>query len=286
MEPVSSGMEIPVKAHPASPHLALKISLLMVVVVFMGNLGAMVDLIMHPEIEYFDEEHLIVGGITAMMATLLFGALMIYVQRQEKLVLRHQEARLIAIENEKKFKEIFEKTHDVLFVSNPEGFFEEINPAGVELFGFNSREEMLHIKTSDLYASVEERERQRSLLEQSGFFRDHEIQMKRKNGSSLVMSVTAEVVRDDFGKVVSFRGSMRDLTSQKLMESQLLQSQKMESIGRLAGGVAHDFNHYLTTLRGYTALAIFALPDDSSITPGLVEVRRSAAEPRTGKESR
>jgi len=256
--------------------MASRIIVFILVVLFMGNLGAIVDYLMRPDLEYLDDEHVIVGGFTAIMTMLLVGALALYAGRQEKLAKKYRTAEEAALESETKFRELFDSSRDVIFITTPEGFFTEINPAGVELFGFNTREEMLHIRTSDLYPGKDDRERHRQALEERGFFKDYEINMRRHGGSEVIVAVTAEVVRDDRGVITSYRGMMRDITSRKHMEQQLLQSQKMESIGRLAGGIAHDFNNYLTTLQGYIDLVIKEHPEDSTLLNNLQEARKAS----------
>ncbi|MHB9112393.1 MAG: hybrid sensor histidine kinase/response regulator [Thermoleophilia bacterium] len=258
------------------PRTIIRVLTFIFVVVLMANLGALVDAVVHPEIGYFDEEHLIVGSITALFTAGLFGAMVFYARRLEKTVKQMKLIEQSQSDSEKKYRELFEKSKDVIFVSTPEGFFADINPAGVELFGFNSREEMLDIKTSDLYPDENDREKHRRALEEKGFFRDYEINMRRKDGSEVIVAVTAKVERDERGIITSYHGTMRDITSQKHMEQQLLQSQKMESIGRLAGGIAHDFNNYLTTLQGYIDLVIKEHPEDSTLLNNLQEARKAS----------
>ncbi|MBI5869339.1 MAG: PAS domain S-box protein [Actinobacteria bacterium] len=256
--------------------ILIRVVIFIFVVVLMGNLGALVDAVTHPDIEYFDEEHIIVGGITALIAAVLFGAMALYARRLEKTVSKLRRIEIASNESEKKYRDLFEKSKDVIFISTPAGFFTDINPAGVKLFGFNSREEMLHIKTSDLYPREEDRETQRRALEESGFLKDQEIIMRRKDGTEVIVTVTAEVVKDENGGVTAFHGTIHDITEQKHMEQQLLQSQKMDSVGRLAGGIAHDYNNYLTTIQGYIDLAINEHAEDSVLVNNLREARAAS----------
>ena len=70
--------------------------------------------------------------------------------------------------------------------------------------------------------------------------------------------------------------SLRDITSQKLLEMQYLQSQKMEAIGRLAGGIAHDFNNLLTVIKGYSHLALIDLKEGDPLKGNLEEIENAA----------
>jgi len=86
------------------------------------------------------------------------------------------------------------------------------------------------------------------------------------------------VLRDEEGnaKVVAKIG--RDITQEKEIEAQLRQAQKLESVGRLAGGVAHDFNNLLTVITGYAALLLDTLPPSDPVYAGLTEIQNAAAK--------
>jgi signal transduction histidine kinase/CheY-like chemotaxis protein/HAMP domain-containing protein len=80
------------------------------------------------------------------------------------------------------------------------------------------------------------------------------------------------IVRDESGKAVRLVGFMQNVTELKLLEDQLRQAQKMEAVGRLAGGVAHDFNNLLTTIIGYSELLQLKLPQGGEDQNDLAEV--------------
>jgi signal transduction histidine kinase len=92
-----------------------------------------------------------------------------------------------------------------------------------------------------------------------------------------------KVVRDDSGKPVKIIGTTQDITEAKRAEEalrqseeQLRQSQKMEAVGRLAGGVAHDFNNLLTVINGYCAISKFGMDPDDPLQKNFDEIERAA----------
>jgi PAS domain S-box-containing protein len=82
-------------------------------------------------------------------------------------------------------------------------------------------------------------------------------------------------LRDEAGQVRAAMALVLDITARKRLEAQLLQAQKMESIGQLAGGIAHDFNNLLTGIGGFAELALSDLPPDSPTAEDLMEIKRS-----------
>jgi PAS domain S-box-containing protein len=79
---------------------------------------------------------------------------------------------------------------------------------------------------------------------------------RRKNGDLIEVSLTISPIRDDSGRIVAASHVARDITERKQLEEQLLQTQKLESLGVLAGGIAHDFNNLLTGILGNASLAL------------------------------
>lgn len=183
---------------------------------------------------------------------------------------------------EKRYRHLFEESADTVFITTRSGQFVDINPAGVELFGFDSKEELLNLKsTKTLYDSLKERKAYLQMLESQGQVKDYELVFKKKSGERIITRVTASLARDRDGDIAGYRGIIRDITRQKRLEEQLMQAHKMEAIGTLAGGIAHDFNNILGVIMGYTELALDDLEEGTLLHSNIGQVM-TAAERASG----
>ena len=179
--------------------------------------------------------------------------------------------------SEEKFRTLFEESQDTIYISTPDGRLLDINPAGVRLFGYDSAEEMMQVDlATQIYIRPEERTRMLQELSVKGFIQDLELQVRTKQGSRLTVLATSNAERDEDGRVVSIRGMLRDVTGQRSLEHQLRQAQKMEAVGRLAGGVSHDFNNLLTAILGYADLLALTISADSPLRRNTDEIKAAA----------
>src|SRR6266446_1400166 len=103
-----------------------------------------------------------------------------------------------------------------------------------------------------------------------------EYRFRRADGYYLQLLERALIVRDGQGKAVRFVGSLMDITARKQLHDQLCRSQKMEAFGQLAGGVAHDFNNFLTTILGYCDLVLAETGRKSAVASHVAEIRGAA----------
>jgi len=174
-----------------------------------------------------------------------------YQQISAQEALRESEGRL-----EQKYRGIVEEAIFGIFQSTPDGRYLSANPAVARMFGYDRPEELI-ASVQDLARQVYVDPRRRlefqALIERHGEVRNFEAELYRKDGSTVWVSANARAIFQD-GVVVRYEGMNQDITERKLLEGQLLQAQKMEAVGRLAGGVAHDFNNAIGVVVGYSTL--------------------------------
>jgi two-component system cell cycle sensor histidine kinase/response regulator CckA len=161
-------------------------------------------------------------------------------------ITQRKEAEKILRASEARYRTLFEQASNAIFLETDDHQILDANRAASDLFGF-SHQEFVTLKTTRLYQKFNFDEI---------FTKNHmnpvEINAVHKTGKQLAVDITIAPLRTDNGTL--YLSMLRDISEKKLLERQLHQSQKMEAIGRLAGGVAHDFNNLLTVIRGYSEL--------------------------------
>jgi PAS domain S-box-containing protein len=169
-------------------------------------------------------------------------------------------------------------TRDAIVAADAEYRVTFWNDAAARLYGF-TREEALGRRIEDLVqweASGVPREEVRRLIEVQGEW-SGEISFKTRQGTTGFADLSVSRLQDSDGRPIGSVSGIRDINEKKRLEEQLLQSQKMQAIGVLAGGVAHDFNNLLTVISGYCELARHAVQVGAPAEDCLAEVIKAAA---------
>jgi PAS domain S-box-containing protein len=154
-------------------------------------------------------------------------------------------------------------------------------PQGLEaLLGYNSSTASGEIGFWQRQIHPQDRARTavsiRDALAAAGDHWTGEYRFRHFDGSYLDLLERALIVRDSTGAAIRFVGSLMDVTARKQLQDQLVRSQKMEAFGQLAGGVAHDFNNFLTTILGYSDLLLDEIGMKGAIASHISEIRSAA----------
>jgi two-component system, cell cycle sensor histidine kinase and response regulator CckA len=185
-------------------------------------------------------------------------------------------------ESLRKLSQAVAQSADMVMVTTREGIIEYVNPAFETLTGYSFEEAFG--KTPRILKSGEQdhetyQELWKTIL--AGNVYRGILVNRRKNGELYYVEESISPVRDVEGRITHFISNGRDLTERVRLEAQLVQAQKMDAIGRLAGGVAHDFNNLLTIITSYSELALDVVADDPALANKIREIllaARRAAE--------
>src|SRR6201993_4586462 len=188
----------------------------------------------------------------------------------------HQEQQ-IAEELVRKLSRAVEQSADTVLITNRSGVIEYVNPAFETLTGY-ARDEACGQTPRILKSGEQDAETYQELWKTilAGNAYRGILVNRKKNGELYYVEESICPVRDADGQITHFISNGRDLTERLRLEAQLLQAQKMDAIGRLAGGVAHDFNNLLTIITSYSELAMDAVPQGSALQTKLHEILQAA----------
>ena len=191
-------------------------------------------------------------------------------------ITEQKEAERELLESEQRYRTLFEESRDSVIITTRDGKMEAVNQACLDLFGY-SREEAESMDILNIYVDPADRIRFQEDIERQGSLKDYEVRRRKKDGTVIDCLLTATMRLKEDGTIVGYHGIIRDVTERKQLQRQLLQAQKMEAIGQLAGGVAHDFNNILTAIIGYSDVLTQQIPEDSSYRSKLMQINRAAA---------
>ncbi len=174
-----------------------------------------------------------------------------------------------------------EQTTESIVITDHKGIIIYVNPAFERVTGFNRAEVLGHPplmfkheqSETDFYRAM-------GAAVTTGYTWQGQLVNLHKNGTRYIEEAIISPVRNEQGHIVNYIAIKRNVTQEIQLEEQYRQAQKMEAVGRLAGGVAHDFNNLLTAIMGYAGLALTALPANhpaQTDLEGIKEVAEHAA---------
>ena len=176
-------------------------------------------------------------------------------------------------ESEERYRELVENALDIIYVHDLEGNYISINHVAEKITGY-SRDEILHMNLAKSVAP-EHLQKAREMMSAKLEGKEvtaYEIEIIGKDGRRIVLEVNSRLVYDN-GVPVAIQGIARDTTERHLLEEKYRQSQKLEAIGLLAGGISHDFNNLLIAITGYSEITLAKMPADDPLRHYVEEIK-------------
>ncbi|MFO0839464.1 MAG: PAS domain S-box protein [Phycisphaerae bacterium] len=181
-------------------------------------------------------------------------------------------------ESEQRYRALFEESHDAILIASPDGMVIDVNPALLRLTGCG-RAEVIAKHLHDRFVDVADRERVTNALVKAQGLRDIPIRVRRRDGGVVACELSIAMRHGPAGQTLGVQAILRDVSEQqradderRRLEHQFHISQKRESLGMLAGGVAHDFNNFLVGVLCNVSLAMEKIRQDREVRPHLQKV--------------
>jgi two-component system cell cycle sensor histidine kinase/response regulator CckA len=183
-------------------------------------------------------------------------------EQLEREVEEHRKTGQALRESEERYRNIFEQSRDPIYITTREGWFVDVNRSFMDLFGYR-REEIGDLNAIDAYSDPKDRLTFQRAVERDGAVIDFELKLRKKNGEEIDCLLTTTVRKSNDENILGYQGIIRDITEhkqteeqRKRLETQLQYAQRMEALGTLAGGIAHNFNNLLMGILGNTSLML------------------------------
>lgn len=181
-------------------------------------------------------------------------------------------------QSERLYADLYENLPDMYHSVNSEGIIVSCNKTELDHLGF-TKEEIIGKNITKLYPSEDHDlilNRIKEIFNTGNDLKGIEETMKSKNGDLINVSVNTSIVYNSEKKPTLVRIVARDITKQKLMEEKIIQAQKIDSIGNLAGGVAHDFNNILNSILGPASMMKRKLSENDNFYKYITLIEDSA----------
>lgn len=191
-------------------------------------------------------------------------------------VSERKRAERAVMESEQRYRDLVENAIDIIYAHDLSGNYTSINKAAEGITGY-SRSEILGMNMEQVIAPefVEAAKEMMAAKLAGKDVTAYELEIIAKDGRRIALEVNTRLVYAKDGSPAAVQGIARDITERKLLEEKYRQSQKMEAIGLLAGGISHDFNNLLTAIVGYSEITLARMSSDDPLRPNVEEIKET-----------
>lgn len=205
-----------------------------------------------------------------------------YVSQQVASAVEHKHNEEALRRSEARYRSLVQSAVYGIFRFSLGGTFLDVNPALITMLGYESAEELLNLDPKhDVFLDPGEQERLIQEFQRGTRLDNIEVRWKRKDGNAVTLRLSGRVVKSADKTADVLEIIAEDVTERRVLENQFRQAQKMEAVGRLAGGVAHDFNNLLMVISGYTEVLLENTGNNNPLYPK-IEAIYQATERATG----
>ncbi len=174
--------------------------------------------------------------------------------------------------SEKKFRNFFENSKDIVYFCDINGRITNINNSGLKMLGFTQHPETINFH--ELFSDPEILNLYLSTLGEEGFISDLEMECTGSDGIPRHLLLSANAILDRNGNIIGYEGIGKDMTRLKTITEQLINHEKMASVGEMAAGIAHEINTPLGIILGYTQLMLDDFESDSDTHDNMKVIER------------
>ena len=184
--------------------------------------------------------------------------------------------------SESEYRSIIEEAPYGIYRVDQDGRIKLANPGLVAMLGYQHQSELLGLNVAtDMFLDPTERQRVLSLYRSEGPAVRHETKWKRKDGSRITVRLAGRQLGSEQEGPIGFEVFVEDVTEQRSLQKQFEHAQKMEAVGRLAGGVAHDFNNLLMIISGYAQLMEESSTDPKKVAEYATQIQAASSKAAT-----
>jgi two-component system, cell cycle sensor histidine kinase and response regulator CckA len=223
--------------------------------------GALVVQTYSKSIRYTERDKEILTFIARQLASA------VEIKRNEQ-ALRRSEAR---------YRSLVQSSVYGIYRASLQGRFLDVNAALISMLGYTSAEEVLLLDPEKhVFANPEEQHRLFDQFRDTGRLEGMDVKWKRRDGSTITVRISGRAVASEDEPADVLEAIAEDVTERRALEEQFRQAQKMEAVGRLAGGVAHDFNNLLMVVSGYAEVILSKLEIDDPLSDKARAIQQAA----------
>jgi two-component system, cell cycle sensor histidine kinase and response regulator CckA len=200
-----------------------------------------------------------------------------FVSQQLASAIDHKQHEEALRRSEARYRSLVQSAVYGIYRSSVDGKFLDVNPALITMLGYQSAEDVLRLDPQrEVFLDAAEHARLMHEFQRKGRLESVEVKWRRHDGRAITVRLSGRTTTaaEEFDRVLEIIAE--DVTDRRALEDQFRQAQKMEAVGRLAGGVAHDFNNLLMVISGYTEVLLENLTPDDSLHPKAQAIQQAA----------